>query len=95
MKKNDMINNYLDAVIQKRMTLSSKANLKFYLEYLFEDISFVGKSMLDIGGGSGLYSFYGSIMGHSREEMEAKLEEIISFADIGEFINQPLKNYPM
>jgi lipopolysaccharide transport system ATP-binding protein len=57
-------------------------------------------ALLELGSGfnpdfTGLENvyFYGSIMGHSREEMEAKLEEIISFADIGEFINQPLKNY--
>jgi lipopolysaccharide transport system ATP-binding protein len=57
-------------------------------------------ALLELGSGfnpdfTGLENvyFYGSIMGHSREEMDAKLEEIISFADIGEFINQPLKNY--
>lgn len=36
---------------------------KYYLDYLFQDVSFVGKSMLDIGGGSGKYSLYGSYMG--------------------------------
>lgn len=37
--------------------------------------------------------FYGILMGFSREEMENKVEEIINFADIGDFINQPVKNY--
>jgi lipopolysaccharide transport system ATP-binding protein len=57
-------------------------------------------AMLELGAGfnpefTGLENlyFYGSIMGYSRNEMDAKREEIISFADIGEFINQPLKNY--
>lgn len=36
---------------------------------------------------------YGVLMGYTKEEMDHKLEEIISFADIGEFIYQPVKNY--
>jgi len=40
-----------------------KGNLKFYLNFVFQDISFAGKSMLDVGGGSGFYSFYGAYMG--------------------------------
>lgn len=35
----------------------------------------------------------GSILGVPREEMEKKYEEIIQFADIGEFIDQPVKTY--
>lgn len=35
----------------------------------------------------------GSINGISREEMEAKFDEIASFADIGEFIDQPVRTY--
>jgi len=57
-------------------------------------------ALLELGSGfnpdfTGLENvyFYGSIMGYSRDEMDAKREEIISFADIGEFINQPPKNY--
>lgn len=37
--------------------------------------------------------FQGAIMGFSKEEMDAKVEEIIAFADIGEFIDQPVRTY--
>jgi len=63
MRNNDQIDEYLDIVTRKRISCASKANLRFYLDYLFQDISLVGKSMLDIGGGSGLFSFYTAIMG--------------------------------
>ena len=33
----------------------------------------------------------GSILGISPEEMEARYDEIVAFADIGEFIDQPVK----
>ncbi|WP_338016201.1 ABC transporter ATP-binding protein [Metasolibacillus meyeri] len=35
----------------------------------------------------------GSILGISEEEMKMRFEEIEKFADIGEFINQPVKTY--
>ena len=35
----------------------------------------------------------GAIMGIPREEMKARFEEIVAFADIGEFIEQPVKVY--
>ncbi len=35
----------------------------------------------------------GAILGISRSEMEDRFEEIASFADIGEFIDQPVKTY--
>lgn len=37
--------------------------------------------------------FHGTIKGYSRTEVDSKLDDIIAFADIGEFINQPLKTY--
>ena len=41
----------------------SKNKLRHRLNYMFKDISFHGKSMLDIGAGSGSLSLYGACMG--------------------------------
>jgi ABC-type polysaccharide/polyol phosphate transport system ATPase subunit len=35
----------------------------------------------------------GSILGIAPEDMEGRYEDIVAFADIGEFINQPVKTY--
>lgn len=57
-------------------------------------------SLLELGAGfnpemTGVENIYmnGMLMNYSRAEMDAKLQDIISFADIGEFINQPVKTY--
>lgn len=57
-------------------------------------------ALLELGAGfnpeyTGYENIYlnGTIMGYSREEMEQRIPEIISFADIGDFINQPVKIY--
>ena len=44
---------------------------------------------------TGLENIYlnGTIMNIPREEMEKKLDDIIRFADIGDFIYQPVKTY--
>lgn len=57
-------------------------------------------SLLELGAGfnpeyTGVENIYfqGSLMGYTREEMESKVDDIISFADIGDFIDQPVKMY--
>lgn len=57
-------------------------------------------ALLELGVGfnpdmTGLENIYfsGTIMGYSRQEMEAKVDDILSFADIGDFIHQPMKTY--
>lgn len=57
-------------------------------------------ALLELGAGfnqeySGLENIYlnGTMIGFSREEIDAKLNDILSFADIGEFIHQPVKTY--
>jgi 16S rRNA G966 N2-methylase RsmD len=52
-------------VVQRERLYSSANNLKFYLQYLFGDISFRSRRMLDIGGGSGIFSYYAACMGAS------------------------------
>jgi lipopolysaccharide transport system ATP-binding protein len=57
-------------------------------------------ALLELGSGfnpeiSGLENIYfnGALMGASREQIDRKLEAILSFADIGKFIHQPVKTY--
>jgi len=57
-------------------------------------------ALLELGAGfnpemTGLENIYfnASVMGLTKDETDAKLEDIVSFADIGEFINQPVKMY--
>ena len=57
-------------------------------------------SLLELGAGfnpeyTGIENIYfqGSLMGYTREEMEAKINDIIAFADIGDFVHQSVKMY--
>jgi ABC-type polysaccharide/polyol phosphate transport system ATPase subunit len=36
---------------------------------------------------------YGSIMGQSKEEIDARFDEIVRFSELGDFIGQPLRTY--
>lgn len=57
-------------------------------------------ALLELGAGfnmeySGLENVYlnGTMIGFSKEEIDARLDDILNFADIGEFIHQPVKTY--
>ena len=57
-------------------------------------------SLLELGAGfnpelTGIENIYmnGLLMGHSKEAMDAKVDDIVAFADIGEFVTQPVKTY--
>ena len=57
-------------------------------------------ALLELGSGfnpeyTGIENIYmnGTLMGVTREEMSKRVQEIVDFADIGDFINQPVKNY--
>ena len=57
-------------------------------------------ALLELGAGfnseyTGLENIYmnGTMMGFSRQEMERRMDDILCFADIGDFVNQPVKTY--
>ena len=57
-------------------------------------------ALLELGAGfnqeyTGLQNIYlnGRIMGYTKKQMDAKIQSIIEFAEIGDFINQPVKTY--
>lgn len=66
------------------------------------DIVVDGKiaALLELGAGfnqdyTGIENIYlnGTLMGYSDEEIEERMKKIIDFADIGDFVNQPVKSY--
>lgn len=57
-------------------------------------------ALLELGAGfnmeySGIENIYlnATMIGFSREEIDKKLDDILEFADIGEFVNHPVKTY--
>jgi len=65
-------------------------------------VNAIGKvaALLELGAGfnpelTGLDNFYfnGILLGHSRREMAARREAVIAFADIGDYMDQPVKHY--
>jgi len=57
-------------------------------------------ALLELGAGfnpdvSGLENVYfnGTLMGFTKEELDAKIDDVLAFADIGAFIHQPVKIY--
>ena len=56
--------------------------------------------MLELGAGfnmeyTGIENVYlnGTMMGFTKEEVDERLRNILDFADIGDFVNQPVKTY--
>lgn len=57
-------------------------------------------SLLELGAGfnpeyTGMENIYlnGTIMGYTKEEVDGRIDDILSFADIGGFVYQPVKSY--
>ena len=57
-------------------------------------------ALLELGAGfnmeyTGIENIYlnGTMIGFSKEEIDAKLQDILAFADIGDFVYQPVKTY--
>ncbi|MBW5445884.1 ATP-binding cassette domain-containing protein [Cohnella sp. CFH 77786] len=57
-------------------------------------------ALLELGAGfnpeyTGMQNVYlnGTLMGYTKEEVDAKVDSILKFADIGDFIFQPVKSY--
>ena len=57
-------------------------------------------ALLELGAGfnmeyTGIENVYlnGTMLGFSKEEIDRKLDDILEFADIGDFVNQPVKTY--
>lgn len=57
-------------------------------------------ALLELGAGfnmeyTGIENVYlnGTMIGFTREEIDAKLDDILAFADIGDFVYQPVKTY--
>lgn len=57
-------------------------------------------ALLELGAGfnmeyTGIENVYlnGSMIGFTKEEIDSRLDAILEFADIGEFVNQPVKTY--
>lgn len=57
-------------------------------------------ALLELGAGfnpeyTGVENVYlnGTMMGFTKEEIDARLDEILKFADIGDFVYQPVKSY--
>jgi 2-polyprenyl-3-methyl-5-hydroxy-6-metoxy-1,4-benzoquinol methylase len=46
--------------------LNKRSRFQFYVSTIFDGVDFAGASVLDVGGGSGMFSFYAACMGASR-----------------------------
>lgn len=60
-----ILSDYYKVIVEEGLS-KSEEGLRLYLDFLFSDISFEGRSVLDIGGGSGMFSFYAATRGASK-----------------------------
>ena len=92
METNELFDNYFDIVkCYDLYPRNKKADLKFYLDDLFSCVSFKDKSVLEIGGGNGLFSLYGACMGaksvvllepESKWSTDGMLDKLDSFDNV-------------
>jgi 16S rRNA G966 N2-methylase RsmD len=75
------------AIVEATGAQRSLPNYKFYLSYLYREVSFAGKSVLDIGGGSGYMGFYAACRG-AKEVVCLEPEESGANAQLNEAFSQ-------
>ena len=62
MPRQELLENFFSSVVKEGIH-PGRANLQFYLEYLFDSVPLVGRSVLDIGSGAGTVAFYARCAG--------------------------------
>jgi ribosomal protein L11 methylase PrmA len=58
-----LLERYFEAVAQRGR---SRENWRFYLDYLFRGVDFAGRTMIDVGAGDGMFSFYAACAGATK-----------------------------
>src|SRR2546425_4162302 len=54
------------SVVAEEGIYPRRDNLKFYLDFLFDSVPLAGKSVLDVGSGTGMFGFYARCVGAAR-----------------------------
>src|SRR6056297_1007337 len=97
----------LGKVLKDQELINSLDTFFQQTDYLYRNINFYNKNVLDIGGGAGLYSFYASIKGAnkvfclepyaegSNNKMQEKFNQIKDFMNLESvyLINSSIQNY--
>ena len=95
------LESYLSTAIKEGL-YPNRGNLQFHLKTLFKDIVLENRRVLDIGGGSGLHSFYAACMGArevvclepetegSRSGMEAKFRKLSGILEFNHVRFEPV-----
>jgi SAM-dependent methyltransferase len=83
------------SLVGERGLYSSPGNLRFYGRYLFDGIPLDGRAVLDVGGGTGIYTFYAAAAGARRavclepEAAGATSGVTARFRDVFEALGRP------